>query len=121
MLVIHCLKIASYSCHLLLGEFQEAMLYYNSCLESGNDVCLDRRIIIEAADGLQKAQVTYIFLFDATILCFGYSIQTSLGILSSFLSEREGWVVMIMDGGYMWCFCLFGVLIIESQKKSTTV
>ncbi|KAL3533717.1 hypothetical protein ACH5RR_007238 [Cinchona calisaya] len=49
-------KLRAANCHLVLGEFKEAMEYYNKCLESGNDVCLDRRIRIEAADGLQKAQ-----------------------------------------------------------------
>ncbi|CDP14173.1 unnamed protein product [Coffea canephora] len=61
-------KLRAANCHLLLGEFQEAMLYYNSCLESGNDVCLDRRIIIEAADGLQKAQKVYDYMCQAAEL-----------------------------------------------------
>lgn len=47
------------SCHLLLGEVEKARQYFNKCLESGAGVCLDRRITIEAADGLQKAQVCY--------------------------------------------------------------
>lgn len=58
-------KLRAANCHLLLGEFQEAIKYYNSCLESGNDVCLDRRIIIEAADGLQKAQKVYDYACQA--------------------------------------------------------
>lgn len=49
-------KISS-SCHLVLGEFQEAMQYYNECLGSGNRLCLDRRFTIEAANGLHRAQV----------------------------------------------------------------
>ncbi|KAJ0043579.1 hypothetical protein Pint_17809 [Pistacia integerrima] len=44
------------NCHLVLGEVENALHYYNKLLESGPDVCLDRRIIIEAAEGLQKAQ-----------------------------------------------------------------
>ncbi|XP_031107557.1 dnaJ homolog subfamily C member 7 homolog [Ipomoea triloba] len=32
------------------------MQYYKSCMESRMGVCLDRRIAIEAADGLQKAE-----------------------------------------------------------------
>lgn len=61
-------KIRAANCHLVLGEFEEAMKYYNSCLESGNDVCLDRRIIIEAADGLQKAQKVYDYMCQAAEL-----------------------------------------------------
>ncbi|KAA8517163.1 hypothetical protein F0562_017456 [Nyssa sinensis] len=44
------------NCHLALGEVEDAIQYFSKCLESGREVCLDRRIIIEAADGLQKAQ-----------------------------------------------------------------
>lgn len=45
------------SCHLLLGEVENAKQCFNKCMESGNVVCLDRRVIVEAAEGLQKAQV----------------------------------------------------------------
>ncbi|KAJ9548138.1 hypothetical protein OSB04_020681 [Centaurea solstitialis] len=44
-------------CHLLLGELDDALYNYNKCLESVDNVCLDRRIAIEAADGIQKAQL----------------------------------------------------------------
>lgn len=47
----------SYSCHLLLGEVENAQQYFTNCLEAGAGVCLDRRIIIDAADGQSKAQV----------------------------------------------------------------
>ncbi|KAI3514411.1 hypothetical protein L1887_12792 [Cichorium endivia] len=49
-------NLRSANCHLLLGEIEDALYYYNKCLESEEIVCLDRRITIEAADGLQKAQ-----------------------------------------------------------------
>lgn len=49
-------NLRSANCHLLLGEVEDAIYNYNKCLESGDNVCLDRRIAIEAADGLQKAQ-----------------------------------------------------------------
>jgi len=45
------------SCHLLLGEVENAQQCFNKCMESGSVVCLDRRAILEAAEGLQKAQV----------------------------------------------------------------
>ncbi|KAK3014639.1 hypothetical protein RJ639_008707, partial [Escallonia herrerae] len=50
-------RIRAANCHLVLGEVEEAMQYFSNCLQSGIDVCLDRRITIEAADGLQKAQL----------------------------------------------------------------
>ncbi|KAJ6778799.1 HEAT SHOCK PROTEIN DNAJ WITH TETRATRICOPEPTIDE REPEAT-CONTAINING PROTEIN [Salix koriyanagi] len=44
------------NCHLQLGEVEDALHYFNKCLESRAGVCLDRRTTIEAADGVQKAQ-----------------------------------------------------------------
>ncbi|XP_047318176.1 uncharacterized protein LOC124921546 [Impatiens glandulifera] len=54
----HFLKaqIRAANCHLALGEVKDAMKLFESCLESGKNVCLDRRLIIDAANGLQKAQ-----------------------------------------------------------------
>ncbi|CAH9079328.1 unnamed protein product [Cuscuta epithymum] len=49
-------KLRAGNCYLLLGEVQEAVVNYNSCLESKAAVCLDRRIAIEASNGLQKAE-----------------------------------------------------------------
>lgn len=47
----------SYSCHLLLGDVENAQQRFKNCFETGAGVCLDRRIIIDAADGQRKAQV----------------------------------------------------------------
>ncbi|XP_057984235.1 uncharacterized protein LOC131168649 [Malania oleifera] len=44
------------NCHLMLGEVDNALQYYSKCVESVSGLCLDRRIIIEAFDGIQKAQ-----------------------------------------------------------------
>ncbi|XP_012569316.1 uncharacterized protein [Cicer arietinum] len=56
------------NCHLLLGEVENAQQFYNKCLESGKVVCLDRRVIVEAAEGLQKAQEVVKCMNDATEL-----------------------------------------------------
>lgn len=45
------------SCCLALGEMEGASHYFKMCLQSGADVCVDRKIAVEASDGLQKAQV----------------------------------------------------------------
>ncbi|KAJ0797924.1 putative transcription factor interactor and regulator CCHC(Zn) family [Helianthus annuus] len=49
------------NCHLVLGDIDDALYNYKKCLDS-RMVCLDRRLIIEASDGLQKAEkvVSYI-------------------------------------------------------------
>ncbi|KAF7804056.1 DnaJ-like subfamily C member 7 [Senna tora] len=44
------------NCYLLLGELEKARQFFNKCLESSNVVCLDRRVIVEAGEGLQRAQ-----------------------------------------------------------------
>jgi len=45
------------SCYLALGEVEGASQYFKRCLQSGTNVCVDRKIAVEASDGLQKAQV----------------------------------------------------------------
>ena len=48
----------------MLGEIENALQFFNKCLETGADVCLDRRLILDAADGQQKAQVLHLcFVF----------------------------------------------------------
>ena len=56
------IRILVLSFHLLLSEVENAQRYFNNCLESGTGVCLDRRIVIDSADGLQKAQVLHLLL-----------------------------------------------------------
>ncbi|KAI7997928.1 hypothetical protein LOK49_LG10G02809 [Camellia lanceoleosa] len=52
----HKVQITAANCHLVLGEVEDALQYFSKCVESGSHVCLDHRIIIEAANGLQNAQ-----------------------------------------------------------------
>ncbi|OMO81785.1 Tetratricopeptide TPR-1 [Corchorus capsularis] len=44
------------NCYLALGEVENAMRYFRKCIHSGSDACVDRKIPVEASDGLQKAQ-----------------------------------------------------------------
>ncbi|GLT88176.1 hypothetical protein SLE2022_062110 [Rubroshorea leprosula] len=44
------------NCHLVLGNIEDAVQYFNRCLGLAADVCLDRRVTVDAADGLHKAQ-----------------------------------------------------------------
>lgn len=52
----------------MLGEVENAIQYYNKLLELGSGVCLDRRITLEAVDGLQKAQVNICYSRDSAML-----------------------------------------------------
>ncbi|URE01316.1 DnaJ [Musa troglodytarum] len=49
-------QVRAANCHLALGEIDEAMKYFRKCLLSERDGSLDQKILIEASDGLQKAQ-----------------------------------------------------------------
>ncbi|CAN4089858.1 unnamed protein product [Withania somnifera] len=49
-------KLKAANCYLVLGETEEAIKCYSNCLESRINLCLDRKITIDAAEGLQKAQ-----------------------------------------------------------------
>ncbi|KAK8713399.1 hypothetical protein V6N13_148617 [Hibiscus sabdariffa] len=56
------------NCHLLLGETENAVRCFSKCLGSEADVCLDRRITIDAADGLQKAKKVDDLVISSTAL-----------------------------------------------------
>ncbi|KAJ0582602.1 putative DnaJ domain, tetratricopeptide-like helical domain superfamily [Helianthus annuus] len=82
-------NVRSANCHLLLGELEDASYNYSKCLESENIVCLDRRLAIEAADGLQKAQKVASYLKQSAELLQQKtyeSAMTALGIISDALS-----------------------------------
>ncbi|KAI3450003.1 hypothetical protein Pfo_006668 [Paulownia fortunei] len=44
------------SCYLALGEVENATLHFMKCLRAGSDVCAERRLLIEASEGLEWAQ-----------------------------------------------------------------
>jgi hypothetical protein len=73
------IRILAFSFHLLLGEVENSLRYFNKCVESGTGVCLDRRIVIDSADGIQKAQVLHFFL---SFFCDG-DVKTYLILYSS--------------------------------------
>ncbi|XP_052620860.1 T-complex protein 1 subunit epsilon-like [Lactuca sativa] len=52
-----CSSTVETCCRLLLEEVDDALYYYNKCLESEEIICLDRRMTIEVVDGLHKAQI----------------------------------------------------------------
>ncbi|KAK6925573.1 DnaJ domain [Dillenia turbinata] len=51
-------QVRAANCYLALGEVEDASRIFKKCLRSGSDVCVDRKIVVEASAGLQKAQVT---------------------------------------------------------------
>ncbi|KAK3205214.1 hypothetical protein Dsin_019260 [Dipteronia sinensis] len=49
-------QVRAANCYLTLGEVEDASRYFRKCLQSGSDICVDRKVAVEASDGLQKAQ-----------------------------------------------------------------
>ncbi|KAF8115956.1 hypothetical protein N665_0025s0391 [Sinapis alba] len=49
-------QVRAGNCYLSLGEIEDASRYFKKCLQSGSDICVDRKIVVEASEGLQKAQ-----------------------------------------------------------------
>ncbi|KAB1228003.1 hypothetical protein CJ030_MR1G022990 [Morella rubra] len=49
-------QLRAANCYLALGEVEDASKYFKRCLQSGSEICVDRKIVVEASDGLQKAQ-----------------------------------------------------------------
>ncbi|KAL6213279.1 hypothetical protein ACLB2K_012726 [Fragaria x ananassa] len=48
-------RVRAANCHLLLGEVDHSLKYFNECLESETVACLDRRVVIDCVDGIKKA------------------------------------------------------------------
>ncbi|XP_057955662.1 uncharacterized protein LOC131149321 isoform X2 [Malania oleifera] len=49
-------QLRAANCCLALGEVEDASKYFKKCLQLGSDACVDRKISVEASEGLQKAQ-----------------------------------------------------------------
>ncbi|XP_013611974.1 PREDICTED: uncharacterized protein LOC106318509 [Brassica oleracea var. oleracea] len=49
-------QVRAGNCYLSLGEIEDASRYFKKCLQTGSDICVDRKISVEASEGLQKAQ-----------------------------------------------------------------
>lgn len=62
MIVFYFSVLSFSSCYLALGEVEEALQHFKKCLQPGSDVCVDRKIMVEASEGVQKAQVNLLIL-----------------------------------------------------------
>lgn len=49
-------QVRAASCYLTLGEVENATLHFMKCLQAGPDVCADRKLLVEASEGLEKAK-----------------------------------------------------------------
>ncbi|XP_059625039.1 uncharacterized protein LOC132268238 isoform X2 [Cornus florida] len=49
-------QVRAANCYLALGEFEDASLHFKKCLQSGSDISVDQKLLVEASEGLLKAQ-----------------------------------------------------------------
>ncbi|XP_022854759.1 uncharacterized protein LOC111376064 isoform X2 [Olea europaea var. sylvestris] len=49
-------QVRAANCYLALGEVENATLHFTKCLQAGPEVCVDRKLLIEASEGLEKVQ-----------------------------------------------------------------
>ncbi|KAI3743531.1 hypothetical protein L1987_61241 [Smallanthus sonchifolius] len=49
-------QVRAAHCYLAIGEVENATFQYMKCLQSGSDVCVDRKLLVDASEGLEKAQ-----------------------------------------------------------------
>ncbi|XP_011075360.1 uncharacterized protein LOC105159854 [Sesamum indicum] len=71
------------NCYLVLGEVEDAIECYTKCLSLGIGVCLDRRVTIEAADGVQKAKRVAEYMHQAAELLQEGTEDAATGALAN--------------------------------------
>ncbi|XP_016463895.1 uncharacterized protein LOC107786894 [Nicotiana tabacum] len=49
-------QVRAANCYLALGEVENASKFFMKCLQQGPEVCADRKILVEASEGLEKTQ-----------------------------------------------------------------
>ncbi|XP_021751500.1 uncharacterized protein LOC110717168 [Chenopodium quinoa] len=80
-------QLRAANCYLALGEIGDASLHFKRLLQS-TDICVERKIILEASDGLQKAQKASESMGHAARLLLQRTLsdaETALGVISEAL------------------------------------
>ncbi|KAI3677220.1 hypothetical protein L1987_86843 [Smallanthus sonchifolius] len=49
-------QVRAAHCYLAIGEVENSTFQYMKCLQSGGDICIDRKLLVDASEGLEKAQ-----------------------------------------------------------------
>ncbi|KAM3398426.1 hypothetical protein P3S68_001941 [Capsicum galapagoense] len=49
-------QVRAANCYLALGEVENSSNFFMKCLQHGPEACVDRKILVEASEGLEKAQ-----------------------------------------------------------------
>ncbi|ERN05158.1 uncharacterized protein LOC18433326 isoform X1 [Amborella trichopoda] len=82
-------QIRAANCHLALGEIDDALAWFKKCLQFGNDLGQDNKVLAEASDGLQKAQQVVEYMDRSAELLHTRTSKdaaTALAVISNALS-----------------------------------
>lgn len=79
-------QVRAASCYLTLGEVENATLHFMRCLQAGPDVCADRKLLVEASEGLEKTKKVAECMSQAAEL-FGRRSTSDIDCAVSIISE----------------------------------
>ncbi|XAR60345.1 hypothetical protein NMG60_11033675 [Bertholletia excelsa] len=85
-------QLRAANCYLALGEVEDASLHFLKCLQSGSSACVDRKLVVEASEGLEKTQkVSQCIKQSAELLQRRTSIdaETALAVIAEALSTSS--------------------------------
>ncbi|XP_047330125.1 uncharacterized protein LOC124933733 [Impatiens glandulifera] len=77
------------NCYLALGEVEDASLHFMKCLQPGTDACVDRKLVLEASEGLEKAQKVLEYIRESENLLQGRTstdAENALGLIAEALT-----------------------------------
>ncbi|EPS70164.1 hypothetical protein M569_04596, partial [Genlisea aurea] len=78
-------QVRAASCYLALGEVENATMHFNKCLQRSGDISADKKLHIEASEGLEKAEkLAECMKLASELLGKGTSgsIDSAIGIIS---------------------------------------
>lgn len=97
------------SCYLSLGEIENASLHFVKCLQAKNDACADRKVLLEASEGLERVQVirythfiSLISLMFSSISIWVWSLMGACWNIS--LSIRYGFELLLIIAIKWTCY-----------------
>ncbi|PSR90167.1 DnaJ subfamily C member like [Actinidia chinensis var. chinensis] len=82
-------QVRAANCYLALGEVEDASLHFMKCLQSGSEACMDRKLVLEASEGLEKAQKVSEFMKQSAELLqrrTSSDAESALGVIAKALT-----------------------------------
>ncbi|XP_057483978.1 uncharacterized protein LOC130770508 [Actinidia eriantha] len=82
-------QVRAANCYLALGEVEDASLHFMKCLQSGSEACVDRKLVLEASEGLEKAQKVSEFMKHSAELLqrrTSSDAESALGVIAQALT-----------------------------------